>query len=703
MHKLITCLLSDRRFILPAMLVMLCFATLPVLAQTTGWIQDPAHPPVKVRLLSTGHLDSDNRTLEMVLDVALEGEWKTYWRSPGEGGIAPELDWRESQNIRNIEWRWPVPAYYEQLGVQTLGYKHQVHFPLLVEVNDLNQPVWLKANLRLPSCTNICVVTDYPIELNVDPHDLSPDSEAAYLFAQGSSQTPARNGQIEAVANYWDHNTQTLTVELRSETPWQEPQVLIDGPDVADDFFSEPTLQIDGHTLFARFHVSNWLGKADLRDKSVLITVSDTLLLSETRTLVSTTPLTLPQNGNVLWMIGVALLGGLILNIMPCVLPVLGMKINTLLVNQSASRGHIRLSFLASAGGIITSFLLLALGLSLLKFAGHAVGWGIQFQNPWFIGFMALITLLFSANLFGLFEFRLPGGLNTWLATKGNHSYSGHFIQGAFATLLATPCSAPFLGTAVAYALAASYLEMWMIFFALGVGMSLPWLVMAVCPSLVKWLPKPGRWMSHVKWLFAGMMLLTSLWLVWLMKNFTGTGLSLLMMGTVLLSVGVLLARRYGRQATVPMAVVTIFALGGGLITGSLTANSWATPIVDDLTWQPLDATAIPTLVSQGKVVFVNVTADWCITCKANKIGVILQDPVYSALKAQGIVLMQGDWTKPSDSVTAYLREHGRFGVPFNIVYGPDAASGIALPVILSDTEVIQALHSAGSEHDKKK
>uniref|UniRef100_UPI0030C69D33 protein-disulfide reductase DsbD family protein n=1 Tax=Vibrio sp. 10N TaxID=3058938 RepID=UPI0030C69D33 len=686
------------------MILMLLTATLAAfysagsLAQSTGWIQDPMHPPVRVRALSTGHINPDTRQMEMVLDVELDGDWKTYWRNPGEGGVAPEFDWSDSTNIDNVEWHWPVPAYYEQLGVLTLGYKHEVSFPLIVTITDPSQPILLKANLRLPSCTNICVITDYPIELAIDTSSLALDSDAAYLFGQGMSLTPKESSQVEIAQSYWDQQAQTLTLKLTADTMWSKPFVLVDGDDVADEFFSQPKLTIEGKTLYATYQVSNWLGEANIADKTIQVTVSDELLLTETSTTVSTAPMALPNQGSLLWMLGFAVLGGLILNVMPCVLPVLGMKLNSIIMGANQSAKQVRLSFLASSAGIITSFVILAALLSALKMAGHMVGWGIQFQSSGFIVVMAVVTLLFSANLLGLFNIQLPSSMNTWLATKGDHSYSGHFIQGMFATLLATPCSAPFLGTAVAYALGASYIELWLIFIALGIGMSLPWLLFTAFPALVKVFPKPGAWMNKLKLVFGAMMLITSLWLTSLLSTFIGTPATYAIIGIVLLSTFVLMAKSYGKKAVILMSGFSVFALGSSLIIGSVTADSWSKPIVDDLNWQRLDAKSIPSLVAQGKTVFVDVTADWCITCKANKIGVILQDPVYSQLQQTDVVTMRGDWTTPSDSVTEYLQSYGRFGVPFNIVYGPDHPNGIPLPVILTSDVVTQALNTAGGK-----
>lgn len=395
-------------------------------------------------------------------------------------------------------------------------------------------------------------------------------------------------------------------------------------------------------------------------------------------------------------MLVFALAGGLILNVMPCVLPVLGLKLSSVISAHGLKKSQIRRQFLASSAGILFSFWLLAALLWGLKLTGSAVGWGIQFQSPWFIGLMVLVTGVFGANMLGLFHITLPSRVNTWIAARGGESQVGHFTQGMFATLLATPCSAPLLGTAVAFALGASSAELFIIFTALGLGMALPWIIVSTFPQLANLLPKPGRWMNKVKYLFGAMMLMTSLWLMYLLSNhiplFWLTIIALISAVVMLKSI----KRVHGDKAFLVTGAILLFALSSSLVLGSVTADRWAKPLPDDLVWHPLDKAAISRSVNQGKTVFVNVTADWCVTCQANKIGVLLQDPVYSTLKQDGVIPMQGDWTHPNGEVSRYLRENGRFGVPFNIVYGPNAPEGIPLPVILTDDMVVKAIELAG-------
>lgn len=665
---------------------------------TTGWVTNPQHPPVQVRLVLTGEKNTANHTVQGLLEVKLDKDWKTYWRSPGEGGVAPSVNWDMSSNVESVDWQWPMPKRYEFLGVETLGYKHDVIFPLSIHVKDMNKPVFLAGKLTMSSCTSICVLTDYDLALDFNPEKLSLSTDAMFLYNKGYSQVPKSSQAVTLDTVSYDKNNKAITVVATNKAGWVKPDVLIDGHNkaVKDTSFLAPNVTIKDQTMYAVLPVTSWFGTPKLVGEPLQITIGDNNLAVEISSTATDTPVIVPSsNSNLLEIIGIALLGGLILNIMPCVLPVLGMKLSSVVSAKGLEKRQIRTQFIASAAGIITSFWLLAGFLALMKLSGQALGWGVQFQSPWFIGAMIAITALFGANMLGLFEIRLSSNTNTWMATKGDNSHLGHFIQGMFATLLATPCSAPFLGTAVAFALGASYVTLFAIFTALAIGMAAPWLLIALFPQLANALPKPGLWMDRVKTLFGLMMLATSVWLLSLMTSFLSATvvwvIGLLIMLVILWQLG----RKKGRKAVIITTAVLLLGVAGSLIVGSLTSNHWAKPLADDHHWETLNVNNIAEQVAEGKTVFVDVTAEWCITCKANKVGVLLQEPVYSALSADNIVLMRGDWTKPSDYVTGFLQSHGRFGVPFNIVYGPNAPQGIPLPVILTNDEVLNAIKKA--------
>ena len=685
----------DLKTIKTLFVTCLLFISANISAQTTGWLQEPTHPPIQVRFMLTGQVDETMNTVPAVLEVKLSGDWKTYWRSPGEGGIAPSIDWKNSENLTNSDWQWPVPKHFSLLGLETYGYTDSVSFPIQLQVEDLNKPLILAGTLRLSSCTTICVLTDYDINMSVDIQHLQADAEAMFLYNKSITQVPRKVNDNNAIELLWDQANSQVQATVNGYSWAEPPTLLIDGD--LDTAFKLKAVETTGERLTAVFDASSWLGEVELIDKSLSLTVIDSQQALEFSSSVIAGQVTVASQ-SLVGIVLFALLGGLILNIMPCVLPVLGMKLSTIIDAPRVEKGKIRQQFLASAAGIIVSFWLLAGFIFILKVSGQAIGWGIQFQSPWFIAAMVLITAVFSLNMLGAFEFSLSSNVQTKLATAGDDSHRGHFLQGMFATLLATPCSAPFLGTAVAYALGADTLSLFVIFTALAIGMALPWLLVATFPSLVSLLPKPGRWMSSVKIVFAGLLMLTSLWLVTLLSSFLPTLATYSLFSAVsLIFIGFMIKLK-GKRAVLISVSIGLLVGSVVMLAASLTTSKWSNGLPDDLVWQDLDVVSIEQQVKAGKTVFVDVTADWCITCKANKIGVVLQDPVYSKLQTKNMVTMKGDWTVRSEKVTDYLQNNGRFGVPFNIVYGPKAPKGIPLPVILTDEAVMNAIKQASGD-----
>ncbi len=667
----------------------------------TGWMSNPEHPPVTTRFVLTGQVNPDKKTVEGFLEVKLDKGWKTYWRSPGEGGVAPKIDWKESRNLSRAEWHWPYPQQYELLGINTLGYKGDVVIPITLHISDWSRPVALNATLTLSSCDTVCVLTDYPFTLTFNTNQLQLSESAAFQYAQAISLVPRSTSQITDLEARWDPQTNQLQVSLTRSLGWHNPELIVDSSHhKAKEYSFKPlSIRTTDNQATAIFAVSSWMRDIDLDQVPLFVSVKDEGVLAEAN-MVAGLGTVAGHQSSLLIMLLFAFVGGLILNVMPCVLPVLGMKLSSVIATQGLQKSQIRRQFVASSFGILCSFWLLAIFLWGLKLTGNAVGWGIQFQSPWFLGLMALVTGLFGANMLGLFNIMLPSKLSTWASTKGDDSAIGHFTQGVFATLLATPCSAPFLGTAVAFALGANSIELFAIFTALGLGMALPWLLVAAFPRLASLLPKPGKWMNKVKYTFGAMMLATCLWLLYLTSNHIP--IFWVIVAALLLVVALLRAvkRVHGDKAFVTAGGLLLIGLSSSLVLGSITTEQWVKPLPDDLVWRSLDKNDISRAVSQGKTVFVNVTADWCVTCKANKVGVLLQDPVYSTLKQDSIIPMQGDWTHPDSAVSRYLRENGRFGVPFNIVYGSARPQGIPLPVILTEESVMQAIHTAqGSDH----
>jgi len=407
-------------------------------------------------------------------------------------------------------------------------------------------------------------------------------------------------------------------------------------------------------------------------------------------------------------MLGLALLGGLILNLMPCVLPVLSLKLLSVVKHGGAARATVRNGFLASAAGILTSFMVLAGAAVALKALGLTVGWGIQFQQPLFLGAMTVLVSLFAFNLFGFFEIALPRRLQD-LASLGmpgtaggpRSGLLGHFATGAFATLLATPCTAPFLGTAIGFALARGPGEILLIFAFLGLGLALPYLLIAALPMLATWLPRPGPWMITLRRILGVALAGTAVWLLTVLATQVGTGPALAVAG-LLIALAAVLRFRPGRRdyRFATPALAGLLALAAAILPGALDEHGAVrsgapSPAAVSAGWEPLDTARIAALIAEGKTVFVDVTADWCLTCQVNKKLVLDADPVRGRLAGPEVVTMRGDWTLPSDGIARYLESFGRYGIPFDAVYGPGLPQGEALPELLSDDAVLDALKRA--------
>jgi len=687
------------RFLINSFLILFALFSSSLQAADTGWLQPaktgwmsdntPMH--AQVRLLSS--TQQDDGKIDILLDVKLDEGWKTYWRSPGEGGVAPEIVW--SSPVETTDWQWPAPGRFDVAGVSTQGYMGDIVFPITVTSSDKLDK--LSGVLTLSTCSNVCILTDYPFEL-----DLTEPTPADFTWAfnQAKGAVPPTSGLVEQSKAGFANEKLVIELQKNSGSAWIKPNIFTDVVDGA--VLGVPVIKTSGNNLTATIDVSDDWGEAspNLTGKTVSFVVTDGDISQQISSEVTPFTGSVSQNGAgsaiSLWQVVLfAVVGGLILNLMPCVLPVLAMKLGSVLMVPQGEQKTIRRQFLLSSSGILVSFWLLALLMTLLRVGQQAVGWGIQFQNPWFIGFMVLVTALFTANLFGLFEINLGSKANTRLATAGGHGNSGHFWQGVFATLLATPCSAPFLGTAVAFALAAPMSELWLIFTALGIGMSLPWLLIAAFPAIAKLLPKPGTWMLKLRAVLGLMMLVSSLWLISLLIPHFGATYSTAIAIAFLALLVVFIAIKKGIKAAIfPLVLFALFAGAFVWMTQGQQAGSRSL-VKDTVNWQPLTEQAITDALAQNKRVFIDVTAEWCVTCKANKYNVLLRDDIQQLLGEPDVVALRGDWTKPSPEITAFLQKRGQVAVPFNQIYGPNLADGEVLSTILDRESLISVMNQA--------
>ncbi len=384
---------------------------------------------------------------------------------------------------------------------------------------------------------------------------------------------------------------------------------------------------------------------------------------------------------------------------MPCVLPVLSLKVMGVLKHGGGKTSHIRFSFFMSCLGIISSFMLLAAIVISFKNAGHSVGWGFQFQEPLFLISLIVILCLFAANEWDLFEITLPywlgGRIDDVVQKHDSKSPIGHFITGAFATLLATPCSAPYLGTAITFALSQGTAEILLTFFVMGIGLSTPYLFFAVFPGLVNKMPKPGKWMIKVKHFFGILLLLTATWLITVLYEQIGIFSSALLVFCLMTLFWILkLMHKTGKSHLLLSMIISCLVLC--FILPMHYAQTMVKIAEKQGIWEVFNEENITQHVKNGKIVFVDVTAEWCITCKYNKKTTVNSDEIMHILMSPDVIAMKADYTSPDDKIEQFLNKHQKYGIPFNIIYGPKIKGGISQPEILDKAFLIDSFKKAG-------
>ncbi|KIM00611.1 Cytochrome c-type biogenesis protein DsbD protein-disulfide reductase [Paramagnetospirillum magnetotacticum MS-1] len=657
----------------------------------------------KVRLISAATTPGETGQLRLGLQFKLEPGWKIYWRTPGDAGYPPKLDWGGSDNLANPQTHWPAPHRFVLSGLQNYGYVGEVILPLDAKAPDAARPVAAHLVVDFLACSQICVPQKVELRLDLSPGPAQPTAFAHDIgrFAALVPGDGRRHGlTLDSAQAMGGGDGSVLRLSVSSQAPFDTPDAFVEAEDVAA--FGQPRISLSDGGRRAVFEIPISPGSLQkpLAGAPMSVTVTDGLRAFETTMVpVAVAAAAIDTSPGLGAMLLVALLGGLILNLMPCVLPVLSIKVLGVLGHGGGERAHVRASFIASATGIIASFLALAILAIGLRQAGAAVGWGIQFQQPVFLALMVVVLALFAANLWGVFEIPMPAFLFSRGGGTAHHTVLGHFLSGAFATLLATPCSAPFLGTAIGFALARGPWEIVSIFSALGLGMAAPFLAVAVWPDAALKMPKPGRWMIGVRKALGLALAGTGLWLLSVLMVQAGVLAALITGGAMAGAVGILALRHLLPSAARPAVGACVVALAGLALAapfhGTAEGNPQGQVSGGAVNWEPFDPMTLARLISDGKVVFVDVTADWCITCKVNKAAVIERGEVAKRLSSPGVVALRADWTKPDEGISRYLASFGRYGIPFNAVYGPSAPDGIALPELPGEADILAAMDKA--------
>ena len=389
------------------------------------------------------------------------------------------------------------------------------------------------------------------------------------------------------------------------------------------------------------------------------------------------------NNTSIYYILLISILGGLILNLMPCVLPVLSIKLLSVLNNQTT---NFRLSFIYTAFGIVSSFLMLAVFFVLLKQIGISVAWGMQFQEPYFLIIILFILSIFCINTSGLFEIQLPNFISqSKILNIGNSYFTKNFFNGFFATLLATPCTAPFVGSAITVAFTQSAYILFIIFTLMGFGMSLPYIFVSVFPKTVIFLPKPGKWTIYIKYFLSFLLALTIIWILSILYNFYNyffiiTYLFLLILLIFSFKINI---------SKILISSITIIVL---FLIPSISFFKQNNTFEVNEDWINFFDVNIDDIINKNQIVFVDVTADWCATCQFNKINVLNKSNIENIFIKNNIKLVRADWTKANPEIDNFLKDFNKFGIPFNAFFSSEFPNGIILSEILTEKELIDSI-----------
>nr|WP_294551546.1 protein-disulfide reductase DsbD domain-containing protein [uncultured Rhodopila sp.] len=651
---------------------------LPVLGMESAPVSSPR--AVATLVSETGAIQP-GQPFRVGLNLRMADGWHTYWKNPGDAGAPPELT-IEGGTASAIDW--PTPRRVAEGPVMTYAYTGQVLLPVTVTASTGA----IKAHAQWLVCKDICVPEEGDFALNLPIGSPTPSPQAD-LFAAHDRAVPRASPWAARIAP--DGTLFVQGPELRPATvtdAWFIP----DHPDHIQDDAAQPlSVRNGGFTLSLKpgkgFDANTGLsGVLSVRDRAGM--QADVVINAAPGP--SPAP-AMPPLGQVLVF---AWLGGLILNLMPCVFPILAMK--AVALARHGGRGHAH--SLSYTAGVLVTFVALAALLLVARAAGSAAGWGFQFSSPVFVAAMTWLLFAVGLNLSGVFQVGGPEGAGSGLA--GRHGVAGSFFTGLLAVLVATPCTAPFMGVAIAAGLAAPPAVTVLVFAVMGLGLASPYVALAAIPGLARVMPKPGRWMDIFKQALAFPMYGAAAWLLWVVSQEAGPG------GVLATAAGLVLVgfagwvfgasqlasqqpRRIG-QVAAGLAILLALAVLSGISAVPVGAASAAEAGAENFSADRLAA-----LRSEGKPVFVNMTAAWCVTCLVNERVAIGTTAVRQAFEAEGVTYLKGDWTRQDPAITEFLRQNGRDGVPLYVFYPAHGGPPQVLPQILTEGQMLGLLRAA--------
>ncbi len=656
-----------------ALALMLMLAPLPSLAAESQVFSTERD---QVSLVSDTDAVAPGAEYHLGLRFRLAPGWHIYHRNSGDAGLPPELRWTLPSGVHVGDIIWPAPERLTEGQLVTFGFTGS---PLLVLTAQGAGAIQLHASWLV--CNNICVPEEADFALNLAQGSQTPATEAA-LFAQAATHQPVET-PFRAVIS--PQGVLAVSGEGLGHAAPVEAFFVADEPDVIAAGPQSLSAMPDGFSLTLKPAAAF---KADALVAGVVVLRDAGGQLAALR--IAAQPGAVAAGVGWIEAIFAALLGGLILNLMPCVFPVLAMKAMAILRVSSEGRKAARTEALAYSSGVILSFTAIGGAVLALRQLGHAVGWGFQFQSPWFVAGMAWLLMAVGLNLSGVFEISSSrvAGAGQGLTLRGGAL--GSFFSGVLAVLVATPCTAPFMSVALAAALTAPPTETLAVFAALGIGLASPALVLAAFPGMARALPRPGRWMEIMKQALAFPIYAASAWLIWVLSTQSGPSGTLLgVAGLVLVGLAAWLFGLDGiwgkRLAVLSLVGLVLGAVEVGLPEPSNEPST--TTAADRFTPQRLAE-----LRAQHRPVFIDMTAAWCVTCLVNERVALHDNAVQAAFAQHNVAQLVGDWTRQDPAITNFLHGQGRDGVPLYVYYPPDR-DAVLLPQILTPQNVLAAIN----------
>lgn len=664
-----------------------------VAAYSTGW-QQAKH--LKAELVSEYQQVMPGQQLWLALHFIPDEHWHTYWQNPGDSGLATSISWQLPDGVTVGDIQWPTPQAFSIPPLMNYGFEGPTVLlsQLTVPADFRGDQLSIRARADWLVCEEICIPADaeFALTLPVGQAAVLSDSATA-VIASGNSKLPIPLN----VSGSFDLAGGSFSAAIRGLPDVDFQQFFVAATELVDHAAAQQLLFSEGEWLL-RQNLNTYFTSAPEHFELVMVS-SNGQGYSLSLTLADGTPEMPATTSQGLWFVLLmAAAGGLILNLMPCVFPVLSLKALSIAAN-SGQRAEQRRDALWYTLGVVLSFVSLALLLLALRAAGSAVGWGFQLQSPWLVALLAYLLFALGLSLSGVVQFGL-GLMSAGSGLTQSKGAKGSFFTGVLAVVVASPCTAPFMGGALGYAVTQPPLLALLVFVALGLGMALPFLLLAYLPALARALPKPGAWMDTLKQLLAFPLYLSAVWLVWVFGRQAGIdAVAVLLCGMVAIAAACWLygSWQFSRAGwSRPLVAALLLLLSVGVL--RLVPDS-AAPVTAaaDAHWQAWSPDKLAQLRQSGKPVLVNMTADWCITCLVNERVALNTDSSKAALALYDVTYLKGDWTRRDAEITAYLHQYQRDGVPLYVLYWPGQTPEV-LPQILTPDTLRQTLERLSSQ-----